>query len=111
MLSKIGYRREATAARVLEALDAEVGRIAGGDVAADELVRAKTKLVAGFWSGVEPPLDLAVELAQAAAFCGRPEEVGRFSDRVEAVTPEDLAGAAAWLSPEARAVVVKEPGA
>jgi len=27
------------------------------------------------------------------------------------VRPEDLVRAAAWLSPEARAVVVKEPGA
>jgi len=111
MLSKVGYRRDATAARVLAALDAEVRRIAAGDVAADELARAKTKLVAGFWSGIEPPLDLAVELAQAATFSGRPEEVARFPGRVEAVTPEELARAAAWLSPEVRAVVVKEPGA
>jgi predicted Zn-dependent peptidase len=66
---------------------------------------------AGLYGSLESRLDLAVELAQAAAFDGTPDGLLEMPERIEAVAPDDLSRAAAWLTPDARAVVVKEPPA
>ncbi len=108
-LSRVGYRREVSEADVLEAFDAEVARIAGEGVPEGELARVRTKVLADFYAGLEPRLGLAVELAQATAFAGRPEALLEVPAAVEAVTSDDLRRAAAWLAPGARAAIAKVP--
>ncbi len=108
-LSRVGYRREVSEADVLAAFDAEVARVAAEGVPEGELARVKTKVLADFYAGLEPLLGLAVELAQAAAFAGRPEALLEVPAAVEAVTSDDLRRAAAWLAPEARAAIAKVP--
>ena len=108
-LSRVGYRREVSEEKVLEAFDGEVARIADEGVPEGELARVKTKVLADFYAGLEPRLGLAVELAQAAAFAVRPEALLEVPAAVEAVTSGDLRRAARWLAPEARAAIVKVP--
>jgi zinc protease len=108
-LSKIAYKRGVPASRLLGALAEEIGRVAARDVAREELERVKTRMLAGLFGSLEARLDLAVELAQSTAFEGGPGGLLEIPGRIQAVTPEDLSRAAAWLTPEACAVVVKEP--
>lgn len=108
-LSRIGYRREVSADEVLAAFDGEVARVAREGVPEAELARVKTKVLADLYAGLEPRLGLAVELAQAAAFAGRPEALLDVPREVEAVSSADLARAAGWLAPEARAAIAKVP--
>ena len=108
-LSRIAYRRGVPANAVLAALEEEIGRIGHRDVPEEELSRVKTRMLSNLYASLESRLDLAVELAQATVFDGTPDGLLGLSERIEAVTPEDLRRAAGWLSPEARAVVVKQP--
>jgi predicted Zn-dependent peptidase len=108
-LSRVGYRREVPAGKVLEAFDAEIARIAREGVPEAELARVKTKVLADFYAGLESRLGLAVELAQATAFAGRPEALLEVPAAVEAATSADLRRAAAWLAPEGRAAIAKVP--
>ena len=108
-LSRVGYRREVPEEAVLAAFDAEIARIARDGVPEGELARVKTKVLADFYAGLEPRLGLAVELAQATAFAGRPEGLLEVPPAVEAVTSADLRRAVAWLAPENRAAIAKVP--
>ena len=108
-LSRIGTRREVLPEELLAAFDAEVARVADEGVPDGELARVKTKVLADFYAGLEPRLGLAVELAQATAFAGRPEALLALPSEVEAVTSGDLARAAVWLAPQARAAIAKVP--
>jgi predicted Zn-dependent peptidase len=108
-LSRIGYRRDVSEPAVLAAFDEEVARIAREGVDAGELARVKTKVLADWYAGLEPRLGLAVEMAQATAFAGRPDALLAFPAEVESVTSTDLRRAAAWLAPEARAAIAKVP--
>ena len=108
-LSRVGYRRDVTEREVLSAFDAEVARVAAEGVPEGELARVKTKVLADTYAGLEPRLGLAVELAQAVAFAGRPEALQELPGQVEAVTSGDLRRAAAWLAPDARAAIAKVP--
>jgi zinc protease len=109
-LSRIAFRGETPHARVLSALDEEIARVASDGAGEAELARLKTKAVANFLHPLESRLDLSTELATAAAFEGDPASLLAVPERVEAVTSRDLARAAArWLSPSARAAVVKRP--
>ena len=108
-LSRLGYRREVSEREVLAAFDEEVGRIAREGVEPGELARVKTKVLADWYAGLEPRLGLAVELAQATAFAGDPGALLAFPAEVEAVASADLARAASWLAPSARAAIAKVP--
>jgi predicted Zn-dependent peptidase len=108
-LSRIAYKRGVPHGGVLAAFDEEVGRIAEEGVGAEELTRVRTKILADWYAGLEPRLGLAVEMAQATAFDGRPDGLLDFPLRVEAVSPESLRRATAWLAPGARATVVVTP--
>jgi zinc protease len=108
-LSRVGYRRGVPHGTVLASFDEEADRIAKEGVPAEELARVKSKILADWYSGLEPRIGLAVEMAQAAAFDGRPDALAEVPRRIEAVSPEDLARAAAWLVPRSRATVVVAP--
>ena len=108
-LSRIAYKRAVPHEKILAAFDAEVGRIAEEGVGAEELTRVRTKILADWYAGLEPRLGLAVEMAQATAFDGRPDGLLDFPRRVEAVSAEALRRAAAWLAPGARATFVVTP--
>jgi len=111
-LTKIAFRREVPAERVLEALDEEVASVVGSGVPEAELERVKTRLRTQFVAALESRLDLAVEMAQATAFDGRPQALLELPGRVEALTSGDVRrAAAAWLDAPSRAVVVKKPSA
>jgi zinc protease len=108
-LSRIAYKRGVPHEEILAAFDEEAGRVAEEGVGPEELGRVRTKILADWYAGLEPRLGLAVEMAQATAFDGRPDGLLDFPRRVEAVSSESLGRAAAWLSPAARATVVVTP--
>ncbi len=108
-LSRIGYRRAVPHERVLAAFDEEVARIARDGVPLQEVERVKTKVLADWYGGLESRLGLAVELAEASAFGGHAGSLCGVPSLVEAVSPEELSRAAAWLAPAARATVVVTP--
>ncbi len=108
-LSRIGYRRGVPHETVLAAFDEEVVRIAKEGVPPAEVERVKTKVLADWYTGLESRVGLAVELAEASAFGGRADSLRDVPRRVEAVSPEELSLAAAWLTPAARATVVVAP--
>ena len=110
-LSKIAYRSGIAARRVLDSLDGEIAAIARDGLPGDELLRVKTRIGSGWLSALESRQERAIELAQAAAFGGDAALVRELPARLDAVTSEDVARAAGWLSPDRRAVVGKEPGA
>lgn len=111
-LTKLAYRRGVSYEAVLSALDDEVRRVAQEGVPEAELARARTKVVSSYLCALESRLERSLEVAQATSFDGIPDAVNALPSRVEAVTSEDLARAAAgWLRAEQRAVVVKVPPA
>ena len=110
-LSKIAFRRDVPSARLLERLDGEIASIARDGVPDDELARVKTRIVAGWFAALESRVERATELAQAAAFGGDAASLAALPGRLAAVSAGDVARAAAWLHPDRRATIVKEPGA
>jgi predicted Zn-dependent peptidase len=110
-LSKIAFRRDVSATHLLDRLDGEIASIARDGVPDDELARVKTRIASGWFAALESRVERATELAQAAAFGGDPGSLAALPARLAAVTTGDVARAAAWLHPDRRAAIVKEPGA
>jgi zinc protease len=75
-LSKIAFRRDVSAARLLERLDGEIASIARDGVPEDELSRVKTRIASSWFAALESRLERATELAQAAAFGGSARTAG-----------------------------------
>ena len=109
-LSKIAFRRDVPSARLLERLDGEIASIAHDGVPDDELARVKTRIVSGWFAALESRVERATELAHAKAFGGDAASVAALPGRLAAVSAGDVARAAAWLHPDRRAAIVKEPG-
>ena len=69
-LTKVAFRRDVLAARLLDRLDGEIASIARDGVPDDELGRVKTRIASGWFAALESRVERATELAQAAAFGG-----------------------------------------
>ncbi len=109
-LSKIAFRRDVSAAHLLDRLDGEIASIGRDGVPDDELARVKTWIASGWFATLESRVERATELAQATAFGGDAGSLAALPARLAAVSAGDVARAAAWLHPDRRAAIVKEPG-
>jgi len=104
-LSKVAFRRDVPASRLLERLDGEIASISRDGVPDDELARVKTRIASGWFAALEPRVERATELAQAAAFGGdaaslaglpgapsRPSPAGRRRPRGRLAAPRPARG-------------------
>ncbi|MHA3701925.1 M16 family metallopeptidase [Jatrophihabitans sp. YIM 134969] len=95
---------------ILAAIDEELARIAGGDLETAEIDRVRARLVAGMSKELDSVMNRALEFAKFELLHGRAEVIEELPARLAAVTPDDVARAAAALAPHARAVVELVPG-
>lgn len=91
-------------------LDAALGRLAKTRPSADELARAKRRVMTSFLTGLETNLSRAIRLGEYETLYGNaqllPEELGGYV----AVTAEDVRNAVArYLTPARRSIVEIEP--
>jgi predicted Zn-dependent peptidase len=106
------YRPDASADKVLAAIEEEVAAIAKDGVDADTLARVKTRLRASFVSGLEPFLSRADALAKAQALWGDAEVLNRIPGWIDAVTVADLQRVAkTYLTTPNRVVIDRVPAA
>jgi predicted Zn-dependent peptidase len=106
------YRPDASADKVLAAIEEEVAAIAKDGVDDDTLARVKTRLRASFVSGLEPFLSRADALAKAQALWGDAETLNRIPGWIDAVTSADLQRVAkTYLTTPNRVVIDRVPAA
>jgi predicted Zn-dependent peptidase len=104
------YKPTTTADAVTSAVDEEIGKIVRSGVAAEELARTKTKMVADLYGSLEQPLGRAVSLSLAQLFTGDAGSLNRVPAELEAVTSADLSRVAReWLTKPNRTVVDRRP--
>jgi zinc protease len=97
---------------VVEAAQAEIGKLASAGVPATELARVKNKMRADYYAGIELPIDRADTLALAQLVLGDANAVNTIPADIESVTPADLQRVAAkYLTPANRTVVDRKPAA
>jgi zinc protease len=84
------YKPDTTARTIVDAMNAEVERIAREGVPDAELARVKTKMRADFYSHLELPLNRADALAIQQALGGDAAVLNGIPARIDAVTSADL---------------------
>lgn len=97
-------------ARVLEAVDSQLGDLAADGPADRELAQVKAQLATATWRSHD---DLAVRtraLGTSELLFGSAELVGGLGHGIEAVGPDQVTAAAAGLRPDRRAVLSLVPG-
>jgi len=106
------YRPDASADKVIAAIEEEVAVIAKDGVDADTLARVKTRLRASYVSGLEPFLSRADALAKAHALWGDADTLNRVPGWIDAVTSADLQRVAkTYLTTPNRVVIDRVPAA
>jgi len=106
------YRPDASADKVVAAVEEEVAVIAKDGVDAETLARVKTRLRASYVSGLEPFLSRADALAKAQALWGDAEALNRVPGWIDAVTSADLQRVAkTYLTTPNRVVIDRVPAA
>ena len=91
---------------VLDAIQGELNRIAAGEVSAERITTVQSHIRYAFLSRLETPGRVAGTLAGIIAVGGNVEALVEYLDALEALTPEDVASAAAtYFVPERRFVV------
>lgn len=95
-----------SAAQVVDLMLGEFGRLGQAPLAADELVARKATLIGDYGRGLETTAGLANQLEELATYGVDLAEIGRYIDRVQAVTPAQVqAYARAHLDPASSHVV------
>ncbi len=94
---------------LLEAIDEELERLGGHGAEPGELERVKASFAGGFWKGVDSVMERSISLASFEVVHGRAELLYELPERYSAVTPDELAAAAADLARQSRAVVEIKP--
>ncbi|GAB2924787.1 pitrilysin family protein [Rhodococcus aerolatus] len=100
-----------TAAQVLDAVDAELAVLAADGPSPEELAGVVARWRAGTYRQDDRVVSRALDLGSAELLHGRPTLGAELPGLLAAVTPEQVAAAAAALSPDARAVLEVRPGA
>lgn len=91
---------------VIDAFQAEMGRIAAGEIPADRVRAVQQNLRYSLAMGLETPSSVAGFVAGMLAVSGRVEAIDDYLRALEQVTPEDVARVARqYLVPERRFVV------
>ena len=113
LLSYFGlYKPGSDVGAVVDAAQAEIGKIASAGVPATELARVKNKMRADYYGGIELPIDRADTLALAELVLGDANAVNTIPADIESVTSADLQRVAAkYLTPANRTVVDRKPAA
>jgi predicted Zn-dependent peptidase len=104
------YKPNADADSIVAAIQDEIGKVAAGQVSAEELERTKTKMLADFYSTLEMLLSRANYLAIRQLFTGDAASINQVPAQIEAVTAADLQRVAAkYLTPDNRASIDRRP--
>ena len=111
LLSFFGlYKPGADVKAVVDAAQAEIGKIAAAGVPAPELARVKSKMRADFYGGLELPINRADSLALAQLVLGDANVLNTIPGQIDAVTVADLQRVAAkYLTVANRTVVDRKP--
>ncbi len=97
-------------ASIVSAIQAEVGRIAAGQVAAERIAAVQSHLRYGMIMGLETPADVADLLGRFIAVGGTVGTLDEYMNALAQVTPADVARVAgAYLTEKRRAVVTLTP--
>ncbi len=96
--------------RVLDALDEEVDRLGRDGPDPDEINRVTARWAAALFRDYDRLRSRMLSLGSLELLHGRAELADELPARLAAVTPEQVAAAAARLAPDARAVLILEPG-
>ena len=97
---------------IIDAIQAELGRIASGEVDAARIEDVKSHVRYSMLMGLETPDDVAELVATFLALGGGVETLDQYTRALAAVTPEDVQRVARqYLVPERRFVVTLAPGA
>jgi zinc protease len=104
------YKPTTSAKAVVDAIGAEVERVARQGVPAAELDRVKTKMKSDYYSGLEMFINRADAIALAQLLGGDASFVIEIPGKIDAVTVADLKRvAAAYLTPANRTWVDRQP--
>jgi len=96
-----------SAAEVADLLIDEAKGLRSAPIAPGELEPRKAALIGGFGRGVETSAGLASVLTDYAIFGVPLSEIGRFTEKTQAVTPADAsAGAAAMVDPSQLSLII-----
>jgi predicted Zn-dependent peptidase len=106
------YKPTTDAKAVVDAVDAEVRKIASAGVPATDLARIKTKMRSDFYSNLELFINRADAIALAQLLGGSAADLNEIPARIDAVTPADLQRVATtYLGAANRTVVDRKPAA
>jgi predicted Zn-dependent peptidase len=97
--------------RIVDAVDAELGDLAGSGPDPEELRRVTARWSAALYREHDRLMNRMLALGSAELVHGRAELSDELPAAIAAVTPEAVAAAAAALRPDARALLVLTPGA
>jgi predicted Zn-dependent peptidase len=95
--------------RVLAATDEEIARLADGGPDADELSRITARWAATLFREHDRLVSRTLAIGSFELLHGRPDLVAELPGMVAAMTPEQIATAAARLRPDSRAVLTIDP--
>jgi zinc protease len=84
------YKPTTNARAVVDAIGAEVARVAREGVPAAELERVKTKMKSDYYAGLEMFINRADAIALAQLVGGDPSFINEVPGKIDAVTPADL---------------------
>jgi len=99
------YPDAAALEQILGAVDEELAVVADGGLDAGELDRVRTRLVSTVLRDVDAVMNRTLELAKFELVHGRAELLTELPERLAEVTVDDVAAAAADLTPDRRAVL------
>ncbi|WP_127783665.1 pitrilysin family protein [Rhodococcus sp. X156] len=102
---------EASTRQVLDAVDTEVAELARTGPSAPELAGVQARWRAGAHRERDRLVSRTLDLGSTELLFARPELAAELPDLIAAVTAEQVAAAAAALTPGARAVLEVKPGA
>ncbi len=96
---------------VIETIDAELARLATDGIELAELDRVRTRLAASLLKESDATLGRTLLMAALEQQHGRAELINELPALLATITPQQLAGAAATLTPQRRTVLELVPGA
>ncbi|MEZ5484618.1 MAG: pitrilysin family protein [Lysobacteraceae bacterium] len=106
------YKPNASADKLLAAIDEEVARIVKDGVDDATLARVKTAMLADWYNGLESFISRADTLAKLQTLWGDANVVNQIAGKIEAVTSADVQRAAAtYLTRANRTVIDRQPEA
>ena len=106
------YKPNASADKLLAAMDEEIAKVATDGVDDATLARVKTAMLADWYNGLEFIMSRADTLAKLQTLWGDANVVNQIPGKIEAVTSDDVKRAAAtYLTKANRTVIDRQPEA